>query len=191
MSGEPKTVCQTGGLRGRNRPRTASRAFDGALHTGGMARLGSHEAGDRPGETVHPWNRYRNREKAGLSSAFTSPRQTSSPPAGTGNLLTLSAVGMRVPSAGLWIRVDPLAGVKFAFGCPRGRRAHSTRWPRRGRRRRTRADVSAQGSRLSAGVAGGESPARACATFAARRETISATSLSPSSFDAVVRGSCP
>ena len=133
--GEPTTACQTGGLRARNRPRTASRAFDGAIHTeagpgpvatkrgaargglgdcrsysrswarprcagrgltrGGAAKRGlpratmkpprcgseRHRAfvhngfaiGDRPCETVHPWNTYRNRDQGGLSCPFTSP----------------------------------------------------------------------------------------------------------------------
>ena len=135
MMGEPTTACQTGGLRARNRPRTASRVFDGAIHTeawpgpvatkrgaargglgdcrsyswswarprcagrgltrGGAAKRGlpratmkpprcgseRHRAfvhdgfaiGDRPCETVHPWNTYRNRDQGGLSCPFTSP----------------------------------------------------------------------------------------------------------------------
>ena len=133
--GEPTTACQTGGLRARNRPRTASRVFDGAMHTeagpgpvatkrgaargglgdcrsysrswarprcagrwltrGGAAKRGlprptmkpprcgseRHRAsvhngfaiGDRPCDTVHPWNTYRNRDQGGLSCPFTSP----------------------------------------------------------------------------------------------------------------------
>ncbi len=136
MTGEPTTACQTGGLRARHRPRTASRAFDGAIHTeawpgpvatkqsaargglgdcrsyswswarprcagrwltrGGAAKRGLPRAtmkpprcgserlrafvhngfaiGDRPCETVHPWNKYRNRDQGGLSCPFTSPR---------------------------------------------------------------------------------------------------------------------
>ena len=137
MTGEPTTACQTGGLRARHRPRTASRAFDGAIHTeawpgpvatrqsaargglgdcrsyswswarprcagrwltrGGAAKRGLPRAtmkpprcgserlrafvhngfaiGDRPCETVHPWNKYRNRDQGGLSCPFTSPRR--------------------------------------------------------------------------------------------------------------------
>jgi hypothetical protein len=157
MTGEPTTACQTGGLRARHRPRTASRAFDGAIHTeawpgpvatqqgsargglgdcrsyswpwarprcagrwltrGGAAKRGLPRAtmkpprcgsehlracvhngfaiGDRPCETVHPWNKYRNRNQGGLFCPFTSPVTTSTTP-----LINFPICS----SSGIWIR---------------------------------------------------------------------------------------
>ena len=47
-------MCQTGGLRARNKPRTASRIFNSAVRRRRIARLGSHEVGCGSGRARRP-----------------------------------------------------------------------------------------------------------------------------------------